>query len=122
MAKCCWQAGPPAQVLEAHTGPTGQIQGRNSVCSPVIPFCKHSPDVEGAFLRFAPELAHHNCDYDPRHFDLPFALEDASFRFQARSDLILWALRRFFPKAEPITEIGVGSGFVMRAIHQGAAA
>jgi SAM-dependent methyltransferase len=82
------------------------------------PFCKHSPDVEGAFLRFAPELARHNCDYDPRHFDLLFALEDNSFWFQARNDLIVWALRRFFPKAEHIMEIGVGTGFVMRAIRQ----
>ncbi len=46
------------------------------------PFCKHSPDVEGAFLRFAPELARYNYDYDPRHFDLLFALEDSSFWFR----------------------------------------
>jgi SAM-dependent methyltransferase len=74
--------------------------------------------MEGTFVQFAPELAHHNCDYDPRHFDLLFALEDNSFWFQARNDLIVWALRRFFPKAEHIMEIGVGTGFVMRAIQQ----
>jgi len=82
------------------------------------PFCKHSPDVEGAFPRFAPDLARNNRDYDPRHFDLLYALEDNSFWFQARNNLIVGALRRFFPKAERIMEIGVGTGFVMRAIDQ----
>ena len=92
----------------------GLFAGEEWTC----PVCKHSPDVEGNFLRFAPELALHNCDYDPKHFDLLFALEDNSFWFQARNHLIVWALRRFFPKAERIMEIGVGTGFVMRAIRQ----
>ena len=92
----------------------GLFAGEEWTC----PVCKHSPDVEGNFLRFAPDLALHNCDYDPKHFDLLFALEDNSFWFQARNHLIVWALRRFFPKAERIMEIGVGTGFVMRAIRQ----
>ncbi len=92
----------------------GVFSGEKWTC----PLCGHSPDVEGAFLRFEPELAHHNCDYDPRHFGFLFALEDNSFWFQARNDLIVWALRRFFPEAERIMEIGVGTGFVMRAIQQ----
>ena len=92
----------------------GVFAGEEWTC----PFCKHSPDVEGAFPRFAPELAHNNCDYDPRHFSFLFALEDDSFWFHARNNLIVAALRRFFPKAEHIMEIGVGTGFVLRAIQQ----
>jgi SAM-dependent methyltransferase len=82
------------------------------------PLCGYAPKAEAGFPCFAPQLAHENSDYDPRHFPLIAALADKSFWCQTRNRLIVWAMSRFFPKAEQVMEIGVGTGFVMRAIRE----
>jgi SAM-dependent methyltransferase len=80
------------------------------------PACGFAPSRVGAFDSFAPGLASENSDYDPAYFRLLVTLEDAGFWFRARNELILWALNRFFPAAESLMEIGVGTGYVMRAL------
>ncbi len=80
------------------------------------PLCGYTPKTEAGFPCFAPQLAHENSDYDPRHFPLLVTLEDKSFWFQARNRLIVWALQRYFSRPERIMEVGVGTGFVMRAL------
>jgi SAM-dependent methyltransferase len=67
-------------------------------------------------MRFSPEMDGASQDYDFKHFQLLVSLEDRSFWFQARNGLITWALTRFFPKAARVMEVGVGTGFVMRAL------
>jgi len=62
-------------------------------------------------------LEQNNREYDPKHFPLLAKLEDGSFWFHTRNQLIGWALTRFFPAAEEILEVGVGTGFVLRALH-----
>ena len=56
--------------------------------------------------------------YDPGHFAQLFALEDRSFWFRGRSDLINWALDRHFPRAGSLLEVGCGNGYVLDRIHR----
>lgn len=56
--------------------------------------------------------------YDPRHFERLFQLEAKSFWFRGRSDLIEWALGRYFPSARNLLEIGCGTGYVIERLHR----
>src|SRR5215475_9732157 len=56
--------------------------------------------------------------YDPAHFSRLFALEARSFWFRGRSDLIEWALSRYFPNARDALEIGCGTGYVLDRLHR----
>jgi ubiquinone/menaquinone biosynthesis C-methylase UbiE len=64
------------------------------------------------------ELTQTPTGYDPSYFRLLASLEDDSFWFQIRNELIVWALGHFFGTATRIMEVGVGTGFVMRAVRQ----
>src|SRR5262249_19011112 len=81
------------------------------------PKCEWDPQRIDGFACFAPDLARDNADYDPEYFRLLVSIEDGSFWFEARNRLILWALTRFFPDAASLLEIGVGTGFVTRALR-----
>jgi SAM-dependent methyltransferase len=50
-------------------------------------------------------------------FELLPELEARSFWFRARNELIVWALRTYFPHATSLLEIGCGTGFVLAALH-----
>jgi 2-polyprenyl-3-methyl-5-hydroxy-6-metoxy-1,4-benzoquinol methylase len=56
--------------------------------------------------------------YDPAHFARLFALEAQSFWFRGRSDLIEWALSRYFPDARTFLEVGCGTGYVLERLHR----
>jgi SAM-dependent methyltransferase len=81
------------------------------------PVCGFGPKLVDGFRCFAPDLAAGNTDYDPKHFEILMNFEERSFWFSARNRLILWALSRFFPDTRSLMEIGVGTGFVMRAMR-----
>ena len=55
--------------------------------------------------------------YDDALFSLLERLEPQSFWFRARNDLIVWALRQYFPQARNLLEIGCGTGFVLKGIQ-----
>ena len=44
-------------------------------------------------------------------------LEAGSFWFRARSELIVWAMRTYFPACRSFLEIGCGTGFVLSGIR-----
>ena len=56
--------------------------------------------------------------YDPAHFPRLFALEERSFWFRGRSDLIEWALARYFPAARDLLEVGCGTGYVLDRLRR----
>src|SRR5690348_16990200 len=58
-----------------------------------------------------------HASFDPAHFARLFELEAGSFWFRGRSDLIEWALRRYFPSARDFLEIGCGTGYVLHRLH-----
>jgi SAM-dependent methyltransferase len=49
-------------------------------------------------------------------FEQLYALESASFWFQARNQLILWAILQHFPSMQSFLEIGCGTGYVLNAV------
>lgn len=51
--------------------------------------------------------------FDPAHFARLYALEARSFWFRGRSELIEWALARYFPAARNLLEVGCGTGYVL---------
>jgi SAM-dependent methyltransferase len=56
---------------------------------------------------FSDGQAHDLAGIDPRHF-----------WFAGRNRLIVWALRRYFPTARSVLEVGCGTGHVLRAIAE----
>lgn len=70
-------------------------------------------------LAFAPELANKSEGFEAEYFQKLIELEPDSFWFRSRNRLIVWALKRYFPRAESFLEIGCGTGFVLSGIKQG---
>jgi SAM-dependent methyltransferase len=46
------------------------------------------------------------------------ALEATNFWFRARNELIMWAIRKSFPKFQRFLEVGCGTGYVLSGIHE----
>jgi SAM-dependent methyltransferase len=63
-----------------------------------------------------PEIPDKAEGYDPDAFERLAELEHGSFWFEARNELIIWALERYFPRARSFLEIGCGTGFVLAGI------
>jgi SAM-dependent methyltransferase len=85
------------------------------------PSCGWAPAERDRVIAFAPELAataEAEGGFEPDAFESLARLEEDSFWFGARNDLILWALRTYAPQAGSFLEIGCGTGFVLRAISR----
>jgi SAM-dependent methyltransferase len=55
--------------------------------------------------------------FDEQSFEhLPDA-EERSFWFRSRNSLIVWAMRRYFPAARSMLEVGCGTGFVLAGVR-----
>ena len=80
------------------------------------PGCGFSPSLSRGFPALAPELAEGGGGFQPESFAELAALEADNFWFRARNQLILWALRRHFPRMNRYLEIGCGTGFVLAAV------
>jgi len=80
------------------------------------PACGETPRTNG-YTRFAPELASGVEGFDPAWVEPLASLEAASFWFRARNRLVVWAIRRYFPAARSLLEIGCGTGFVLAAVR-----
>ncbi|MGH8213296.1 MAG: class I SAM-dependent methyltransferase [Rhodanobacteraceae bacterium] len=65
---------------------------------------------------YAPTLAHESPGFKPEHFARLAELEDGHFWFRARNELIVQVLRKNFPHARNMLEIGCGTGFVLRGV------
>jgi SAM-dependent methyltransferase len=81
------------------------------------PTCGWTPEAIGGLVAFAPDLAQDNEYYDSEHHGRLAALEAGNFWFRARNELILWALDKFFCRAQRMIEIGCGTGFVLKALE-----
>lgn len=65
-----------------------------------------------------PESEGLNGGFDVRAFAKLASTESGNFWFRSRNHLILWSLRRYFPKAKSFFEVGCGTGFVLSGIEQ----
>ncbi len=68
------------------------------------------------FVRFA-EDSDVSDGFDDAAFDHLPELEERSFWFRARNELIAWAMARYFPGAGSMLEVGCGTGFVLRHLR-----
>jgi SAM-dependent methyltransferase len=80
------------------------------------PRCHREPRGE-PFVSFAPEQAESNDGFEVESFDLLADLEPTSFWFRSRNRLIVQLLRRYFPAAKNLLEIGCGTGYVLSGVH-----
>jgi SAM-dependent methyltransferase len=65
---------------------------------------------------FAPELAIDGNGFAPEVHDELARIEGSCFWFTGRNDLLRFALKKFFPAACSMLEVGCGTGFVMSGI------
>jgi len=82
------------------------------------PVCRYTPLLQTNIPLFAPQLNAADASYSSAFFARFARLEAGHFWFQARNRVILHLLRRYFPNARRIFEIGCGTGFVLQAIYQ----
>ncbi len=81
------------------------------------PSCGASPPVLAGFLAFAPDLAVANDGMEPDVHHCLDRLQELSFWFRVRNRLIEDLVRRYFPTAERVLEIGCGTGYVLQALR-----
>lgn len=82
------------------------------------PFCLETPEMVSGHPTFAPQLAGTSRGFDPAFFERLFNLESGHFWFRSRNRLIVWALKRYFPRAASFLEMGCGTGFVLEGIQR----
>lgn len=84
----------------------------------ICPVCGYVPPQAGGFPLLAPKLASAGAGFPPDAFEKLAALEEDNFWFRARNQLIVWALRRHFPRMQSYLEIGCGTGYVLSGVAQ----
>jgi SAM-dependent methyltransferase len=82
------------------------------------PSCGHTPRIAGGIPLLAPELADKGDGYEARFFPRLAELEESNFWFRSRNRLIIWALRRYFPRAKSFLELGCGTGYVLSGVER----
>lgn len=82
------------------------------------PTCGWVPCHQDGFILFAPELALANSGMLPDAHDKLDAIQEDSFWFRARNRLIVDLVKRCFPHARSLLEVGCGTGYVLRGLQQ----
>ena len=82
------------------------------------PHCLNEPAVIDNHIAFAPDLACQSEGFEADYFARLADQEAGNFWFRARNRLVVWALHRYFPKAQNFLEIGCGTGFVLSGIKE----
>lgn len=80
------------------------------------PSCHWRARVINGFAAFAPELAEGGAGFSAEAFAALAQVEEGSFWFRSRNQLILWALRTYFPEIHSFFEVGCGTGFVLSGV------
>lgn len=82
------------------------------------PSCGYAPEKRLGYWIFSPEMMESNDGFDPDYFMRLAGIEERNWWFRSRNKLIIWALRRYFPRAKNFHEIGCGTGFILLGIKQ----
>ncbi len=82
----------------------------------VCPACAYAPPMRDGCPVLAPEVADGGAAFPVAAFARLAAFENENFWFQARNQLITWALRQNFPGMRRYLEIGCGTGYVLSGV------
>ena len=80
------------------------------------PACGYEPQRLNGIEAHAAELADYGGGFKPEYYVDLAGLEAQNFWFEARNELILWALGTYKPNAQSLLEVGCGTGFVLAGI------
>src|SRR6185503_3023785 len=86
------------------------------------PQCGHEPARLAGHPAFAPERAHDAGAFHGEAFAELAELETGHWWFRGRSELIVWALRTYFPEATRFFDAGCGTGAVLATLGRAAPA
>jgi len=78
--------------------------------------CGFSAKRIDGFQAFAPNFAAGNSNYPTSSHEMLFQVENNCFWFSERNKLIDWAMKKYFPNAESVLEIGCGTGYVLNGL------
>ncbi len=81
------------------------------------PSCGRQPE-QGRFTVLAPALEEFSASFDPEVFADLADLEVGHPWFEARNELVVWVITKFFPSAKDLLEVGCGVGTVLAALGQ----
>lgn len=82
------------------------------------PACGWIPEAQQGYQSFSKDLETGNDGFSAGYFEHLAEVEEGSFWFQGRNRLLLWALKRYFPDARDLLEVGCGTGFVLAGIQR----
>lgn len=80
------------------------------------PTCRWQPALENGLPAYAPALSAESPGFKASHFAELAALEAGNFWFEARNQLIVWALHRYATDFGSFLEVGCGTGYVLTAL------
>jgi SAM-dependent methyltransferase len=84
----------------------------------ICPSCGYTPPSPEGYLDLLPPGHGDEVQYDPAHYPDLAALEERSFWFQYRAGLLVWALRRHFPRCRRFLEVGCGTGYQLLSLRR----
>ncbi|MFN8458350.1 MAG: class I SAM-dependent methyltransferase [Anaerolineae bacterium] len=82
------------------------------------PVCHWTPQFRHGYPIFAPNLAGNFAGFEAQLFSILAEIEAGHFWFEARNQLLIWSLQRYFPQARNFLEIGCGTGFVLSGLKR----
>lgn len=80
--------------------------------------CAWHPDIVHGFPAYAPTFQEQSAGFKSSYFSELANLEEQNFWFRVRNQLIIWALKNYYPDFSSFLEIGCGTGFVLSGIQQ----
>ena len=89
----------------------------SSAASLSCDYCGYAPREVDGFPSFIPEAGDHD-GFEPEYFAQLASVEDQYFWFRVRGRLVVDAIRRFFPAARSVLEVGCGTGIILAAIRR----
>lgn len=81
------------------------------------PACAHRPPAGEGWLVFDQDGEKGGECYKPEYFGRLASLEERHFWFRARNALLVWAVRRYFPGAATLLELGCGTGMCLAGMR-----
>src|SRR5437879_8318869 len=80
------------------------------------PQCGHAPEQRGGYVLLA-AAASATEGFESSYYAQLARVERAHFWFQSRAELVVWALRRYYPQARTYLEVGCGTGQLLAEVR-----